>query len=132
MLFRAFADRTRLRILNLLQGGEVCTGDLVTVIGAPQPTISRHLAHLREAGLVQVHQERTWRFYSLAAPGNDLHERLVDCLGTCLAEVPQLRRDAKKLARLRAGGGCCAREAIAAETGTRAAPRRARKRRACR
>jgi len=49
-LFKAFADRTRLRILNLLGAGEVCVGDLVEVLGSPQPTVSRHLAALRRAG----------------------------------------------------------------------------------
>ena len=73
-LFRAFADRTRLRILNLLGQGEVCAGDLVSIIGAPQPTVSRHLATLRRAGLVRVEREGTWRFYSLAAPSGALHD----------------------------------------------------------
>lgn len=51
-LFRAFSDRTRLRILNLLKPGELCVCDLVRVLGHPQPKISRHLAYLRKAGLV--------------------------------------------------------------------------------
>ena len=52
VMFRAFSDRTRLRILNLLRRGELCVCDLVRVIDAPQPTISRHLAYLRKARLV--------------------------------------------------------------------------------
>ena len=51
-LFRAFADPTRLRILNLLVEGEVCVCDLCGVLGEIQPKISRHLAYLRRAGLV--------------------------------------------------------------------------------
>lgn len=43
--FRAFSDQTRLRILRLLQGGELCVNDLVQIIGVPQPTASRHLAY---------------------------------------------------------------------------------------
>ena len=50
LLFRAFSDRTRLRILNVLRRGEVCVGNLVKVLGVPQPTASRHLAYLRRAG----------------------------------------------------------------------------------
>ena len=51
-MFRAFSDRTRLRILHLLQGGEMCVGDLVEVLRVPQPKASRHLAYLKKAGLV--------------------------------------------------------------------------------
>ncbi|MHC5002235.1 MAG: ArsR/SmtB family transcription factor [Planctomycetota bacterium] len=107
LMFRAFADRTRLRILSVLRDGPTCVGDLVTVVGAPQPTISRHLATLRRAKLVTVERQGTWCIYALAPPASPLHERLLDCLGCCLAGVPQLRRDARTLARLRAKGGCC-------------------------
>ena len=51
-MFRAFSDRTRLRLLHLLRGGEGCVCDLVRVLGVPQPKVSRHLAYLRKAGLV--------------------------------------------------------------------------------
>ena len=53
LTFRAFSDRTRLRILNLLRSGELSVCDLINVIGAPQAKISRHLAYLRKAGLVR-------------------------------------------------------------------------------
>jgi predicted transcriptional regulator len=49
LMFRAFSDRTRLRILRLLLGGELCVGDIVSAIRVPQPTASRHLAYLRKA-----------------------------------------------------------------------------------
>ena len=52
LMFRAFSDRTRLRILHILQGGELCVGDLVEILLAPQPRVSRHLASLRKAHLV--------------------------------------------------------------------------------
>jgi ArsR family transcriptional regulator len=53
-MFRAFSDRNRLRILHLLQDGEMCVGDIVNVLQVPQPRVSRHLAYLRRAGLVVV------------------------------------------------------------------------------
>ena len=61
-LFRAFSDRTRLRILHLLQQGELCVCDLVSILRVPQPTASRHLAYLRRAGLVRVRQEQSWKY----------------------------------------------------------------------
>jgi ArsR family transcriptional regulator len=112
LVFRAFADRTRLRLLSLLRGGEICVGDLVTVIDSPQPTISRHLAYLRRAGLVEAEREGNWCFYRLAEPAGAFQERLIDCLSCCLAEVPQLQKDARILARLRKSSGCCTRAAV--------------------
>ncbi len=106
-MFRAFSDRTRLRILHLLQPGELCVGDLVAALEVPQPTASRHLARLRAAGLVTARREGAWSFYSLAPATSPFHERLLGCLACCLDEVPELRADRERAAGLRAGGGCC-------------------------
>jgi len=56
----AFADPTRLRVLNLLGAGELCVCDIVEILDLPQPTVSRHLAALRDTGLVAVTRE--WKF----------------------------------------------------------------------
>jgi ArsR family transcriptional regulator len=103
-MFRAFSDRTRLRLLNLLRsGGEVCVCDLVDVIGAPQPKISRHLAYLRKAGLVRARREGLWMHYRLAPVAGEFHKSLLNCLSCCFRSVPELSRDAK---RLRRAGKC--------------------------
>src|SRR4051812_20459280 len=94
--FRALSDRTRLRILHLLLGGEQCVCDLVRVIGAPQPTISRHLGYLRRAGLVLARREGLWMHYRLAPPRNALHQRLIECLSCCLGCMPELARDSER------------------------------------
>jgi ArsR family transcriptional regulator, arsenate/arsenite/antimonite-responsive transcriptional repressor len=120
-LLAAFADPTRLRLLNLLHAGEQCVGDLVVVLGAPQPTVSRHLAHLREAGLVEARKEGLWVYYALARPRGAFHARLVDCLGCCFREVPELARDRTRAASLQRRGGCCPRHAPGAK---RPRPRR--------
>ena len=106
-MFQAFSDPLRLRILHLLRGGEICVGDLVEVLGVPQPTVSRHLCRLRQAGLVVIRKEGRWCFYALAGTTNRVHERLLKCLASCFEEVPELREDAGYAARLRARGGCC-------------------------
>ena len=68
-LFGAFANQTRLRILNLLhERKEICVCDLCEVLGEPQPKVSRHLAVLRGARLVDVRAEGKWKFYALAQP----------------------------------------------------------------
>jgi len=105
--FHAFGDRTRLRILHLLRPGEACVGDLVTVLRVPQPTASRHLRRLREAGLVRVRRQGRWSFYSLASARTTFHRKLLGCLASCADDVPELARDAARLARLRRSGGCC-------------------------
>ena len=108
-MFRAFSDRTRLRILNLLQSGETCVCDLVEVLGGPQPKISRHLAYLRRAGLVQARREGLWMHYRLSPPKTEFHKSLLNCLACCFASVPILARDRKKLKRAapRCGTNCC-------------------------
>jgi ArsR family transcriptional regulator len=98
-MFRAFSHRTRLRILNLLRSGELCVCDLVRVIGAPQPTISRHLKYLRSARLVTARKEGLWMHYQLAEPKDDFHRKLIECLGCCFVDVPELAKDAKALGR---------------------------------
>ena len=65
LMFRAFSDPTRLRILHLLLDGELCVGDLVKILKVPQPTASRHLAYLRRAGLVATRRNGLWNYYAL-------------------------------------------------------------------
>jgi ArsR family transcriptional regulator len=96
LLFKAFSDPTRLRLLGLLSGREVCVCDLMAVVGEPQPKVSQHLAFLRAAGLVAFRQEGKWRHYALARPAGKVHARLVGCLG----EIPGWKRDQAKLARI--------------------------------
>lgn len=100
-LFRAFADETRLRILHLLSRGEICVCDIMGVLQAPQPKVSRHLAYLKRAGLVADRKEGLWRHYSLAPAKTAVQRKLLACVDGCLEEIPILRRDAEKLAALR-------------------------------
>src|SRR5574341_715344 len=97
--FRAFSDRTRLRILYLLQDDEICVGDLVKILGVPQPTASRHLAYLRRAGLVETRKDGLWGFYRLARAQTAFHRHLLACLRTCFRSVPEITADAKRAAK---------------------------------
>lgn len=106
-VFRAFSDRTRLRILHLLRDGEFCVGDLVSILKVPQPTASRHLKYLRKTGLVRPRKEGLWIFYALALAKKPFHKKLLECLGICFKEVPELAADAAKAKRIRSYGGCC-------------------------
>ena len=100
-LFGAFANPIRLRILNLLQKHrEICVCDLCEVLGMLQPKVSRHLAVLRDAGLVEVHRDGRWMFYSLAEAPSPLHRTLLRCVRTCLVEVDELAADRARLAAI--------------------------------
>jgi ArsR family transcriptional regulator len=123
LMFRAFSDRTRLRLLSLLQEGECCVGDLVKILKMEQPSISRHLAYLRRAGLVAVRQAGLWKYYSLAPARGPFHEKLLECLACCFQEVPQIQADQVRARTLARSGGCC--------PGTAAAPEKARKIKGC-
>ena len=107
LMFRAFSDRTRLRILHVLQGGELCVGDIVEILQAPQPRISRHLAYLRKANLVLVRKSGLWSHYSLAPAKTAFHRKLLECLAKCFGEVPELQADIARAAKIRKSGGCC-------------------------
>ena len=103
-LFRALADPTRLRILHLLRSGELCVGDLVSILRVPQPTASRHLTYLRRAGLISSRKNSYWTFYALAPAQTILRKKLLECLD---ADADGKARDQKRLAAIRSGGGCC-------------------------
>lgn len=102
-LFKAFADPVRLRLLNLLLGGEVCVCHLHDALDLPQSTVSRHLAYLRRRGLVVGRKEGLWVHYRLARPVGELHRMLIGCLEVCSKEIDALGRDRRKLD----DGSCC-------------------------
>jgi ArsR family transcriptional regulator len=70
-LFAALADATRLRLLNLMGGREVCVCYFVEILRQGQPKISRHLAYLRRAGLVAARREGKWMHYRIVAQADE-------------------------------------------------------------
>lgn len=104
-LFKALADPTRLRILGLLLGGEVCVCHIYQSLRIGQPKASRHLAYLRRAGLVATTKKGLWVYYRLADRATDLSQTLRDAVQHCLTHVPTVARDTQ---RLQQKTGCCA------------------------
>jgi ArsR family transcriptional regulator, arsenate/arsenite/antimonite-responsive transcriptional repressor len=103
LLFRALADRTRLRLLNLMDGDEVCVCYLVEALNLTQPKISRHLAYLRRAGIVTARRDGKWMHYRLAIPPNPRAAAIFAAVRSQMAEDTLLRSDRSRLVRL-----CCA------------------------
>jgi ArsR family transcriptional regulator len=102
-LFQALADPTRLRLLNLISAGEVCVCFFVDVLGESQPKISRHLAYLRRAGVVQARRDGKWIHYSLIEPVDRELRTVLDATIHAFAEDRQMQRDRMALER-----ACCA------------------------
>lgn len=102
-LLRAAADRTRLRLLNLLQEGEICVCDLQAVLGIPQPTVSRHLAVLRHAGLVVDQRAGTRILYSLAPAETPVVQALWQLLAEARRQEEILQGDLQRLRKAQRG-----------------------------
>ncbi len=96
-MFKALADETRLRILHLLTRGELCVCDIVAVLAIGQSKASRHLACLRNAGLVDDRRDGVWMHYSLAEPGSATHRRILEWLAEAQHELPQAAADLRAL-----------------------------------
>lgn len=96
-LFKALADETRLRILNLLVQGELCVCDIMAVLDVGQSKASRHLAYLRNVGLVNDRRSGVWMHYSLAKPSGVTHRRILEWLAEAATELPQAAADLKAL-----------------------------------
>ena len=105
-LFQAFADATRLRLLNLLVERELCVCDLCMLLDEIQPKVSRHLATLRRAGLVTVRGDGKWKYYRAVRGAGGLRKTLLRCVKTCLREMEPLQDDLERLAH-HEFGGCC-------------------------
>ena len=102
-LFKALADHTRLRLINLIGDDEVCVCFFVEVLKINQPKISRHLAYLRRAGLVSARREGKWIHYRLAEPPDAHAANIFRELRAGLPNDPAMKNDRARLEKI-----CCA------------------------
>lgn len=103
LLFAALSDRTRLRLLNLMDGREVCVCFFVEILGQSQPKISRHLAYLRRAGVVAARREGKWMHYRIVIPAHAGAAKILRETLAVLREEKAMQAD-----RLRLNRACCA------------------------
>jgi ArsR family transcriptional regulator len=103
-LFRVLADRTRLRLLNLMTGQEICVCYLVEVLKTSQPKISRHLAYLRNSGIVAARREGRWMHYRVVPPSDAATARILEEVQQRLAEDATMQQDRARLVKT-----CCMR-----------------------
>jgi ArsR family transcriptional regulator len=79
-IFKALSDETRLRIIKLLEQGELCVCDIVAALDMVQPKVSFHLSALKESGFIKDRKQGKWIHYSLDE--KDLFKRML-ILSTC-------------------------------------------------
>jgi len=105
-LLGALADPTRLRLLRLLYGQELCVCELMDAVQLPQYAVSRHLRELRHVGLVEATRRGRWMHYriSAAATRSPLHQDLLKLLDVHLRALPEARRDDSRIGRRLAQG----------------------------
>ena len=105
LFFRALADPTRLRIINLIGDQEVCVCFFVEILKSNQPKISRHLAYLRRAGIVASRRDGIWMHYRLATPKDENAARVLNEVREWLKKDTQMQQDGTRLQKI-----CCAPE----------------------
>jgi ArsR family transcriptional regulator len=98
LLFRVLADRTRLRLLNLIADREICVCYFVDILKISQPKISRHLAYLRRAGIVAARRQGRWMHYRLLEPPDPVASAILKETLAHLQQLPEMERDLAKLA----------------------------------
>lgn len=99
-LFHCLCDETRLRMLNLLISGPLCTSHFQEALSIPQVKVSKHLAYLRERKLVECERIQNWTVYSLPKnPPLPLRHQ-IRCLEDCRHQYPQLSDDLSRLLEL--------------------------------
>lgn len=101
--FVALSDRTRLRLLNLMGGEEVCVCFFVEILKENQPKISRHLAYLRSVGIVGARRDGKWIHYRITMPEDTHAARLLKEVLAWLSEDREMQRDRSRLVNV-----CCA------------------------
>jgi len=69
LVFKAFCDENRIKILNILSSGEKCACKLLEALSVTQPTLSHHMKILCDAGVVKARKDGKWMYYSLSHEG---------------------------------------------------------------
>jgi len=104
--FRALGDDTRLRIIALLSHGELCVCHIQAALELPQPNVSRQLAILRGAGIVEDRRDGSWVYYKLLPQEHADRERQLRSLVLRYSKDSTLRRAVARLSKSRGPGAC--------------------------
>ena len=106
--FQALGDNTRLRLLNLMGDQEICVCYFVEILDQPQPKISRHLAYLRNAGIVAARRDGKWMHYRIVMPPNIGAAQVLQQTLAWIREERTMQADRARLSK-----ACCTPEKFA-------------------
>lgn len=95
---KGLSDPTRLRMLALLDIGELCICDLMEALDLPQSKVSRHMSFLRKGGWVTSQRKGKWVYYALAVPADQMQ---IELLAVLREHLPELAAGVEDRARLR-------------------------------
>jgi DNA-binding transcriptional ArsR family regulator len=99
---KALADENRVRVLLFLRGGELCVCQIVEMLGLAPSTVSKHMAILQQARLVESRKEGRWVYYRLAGDdGPACVRHALQWVRDGLAGDPRARQDARRLKSVR-------------------------------
>ncbi len=101
-IYQCLCDPTRLRILHLLAQTSLCVCHFQEILDEPQVKVSKHLAYLRERGMVVAEREQNWMIYSLPKKRAAELEANLKCLQDCVQTDPVFKRDLRMLAKVSA------------------------------
>lgn len=102
LFFQALGDKTRLRLLNLMGDQEICVCYFVEILDQGQPKISRHLAYLRRAGIVEARRDGKWMHYRILMPPNIGASQILRQTLSWLKEEKTMQADRTRLSK-----ACC-------------------------
>ena len=102
LFFAALADKTRLRLLNLMREGEVCVCFFAETLDTNNPKISRHLAYLKRAGLVDGRRDGKWMHYRINKLADPNKAKILEDVFKSFENDPQMQKDKKILTKV-----CC-------------------------
>jgi ArsR family transcriptional regulator, arsenate/arsenite/antimonite-responsive transcriptional repressor len=100
--FIALSDRNRLRLINLMGEDEVCVCFFVEILKMAQPKVSRHLAYLRRAGIVEARREGKWMHYRIVTPSDECAQRILEAVRDWLGRDREMQQDRARLVKI-----CC-------------------------
>ncbi len=106
LIAKALSEKHRLKVLYALQGKELCACDLMSYLGLAPSTVSRHMAVLKQAGLIQSRKSGKWVFFSIAHSLSPLARAMFDKAIEAFSSSPGTKGDRTAADKLTRGANC--------------------------
>ncbi len=97
---KALSDESRVRIVLALRSGELCACQLIELLGLAPSTVSKHMAILKQAGLVSLRKDGRWAYYRLAGHASPMVRRAIEWVAGSVGTSARAREDRKRLGEI--------------------------------